>query len=208
METIESGLKDLSEIRAMMERASKFLSLSGLSGVSAGLVALVGAAAAYMLLDVHGVSPLDVTSVAAIDAGLRVSLIGLGILVLALSLLLSLVFSLRMARKQGRTLWGPATRHLLLMLAIPLVVGAIVTILLLYRGLLWPMPASMLIFYGLGMFSAGSFTFGEVRGLGMLEILLGLVALVLPQLGLLLWAAGFGLLHIAYGLFLYLKYER
>ncbi len=208
METIESGLKDLSEIRAMMERASKFLSLSGLSGVSAGLVALVGAAAAYMLLDVHGVSPFDVTRVAAIDAGLRVSLIGLGILVLALSLLLSLVFSLRMARKQGRTLWGPATRHLLLMLAIPLVVGAIVTILLLYRGLLWPMPASMLIFYGLGMFSAGSFTFGEVRGLGMLEILLGLVALVLPQLGLLLWAAGFGLLHIAYGLFLYLKYER
>jgi hypothetical protein len=208
METIESGLKDLSEIRAIMERASKFLSLSGLSGVSAGLVALGGAAAAYRLFDAYGISPDDPTVPLAIEPGFRMSLIGLGILVLALAILLSLAFSVRMARKQGRTLWGPAAQHLLLMLAIPLVVGAIVTILLLYRGLLWPMPASMLIFYGLGMFSAGSFTLGEVRGLGMLEILLGLLALVLPHLGLLLWAGGFGLLHIVYGLFLYLKYER
>jgi hypothetical protein len=94
------------------------------------------------------------------------------------------------------------------MFAVPVVTGGIMTLLMLYHGVLWLVPATMLIFYGLGLYAAGSFTFGEIRGVGMLEVLLGLLAAVVPEFGLLLWAAGFGLLHIGYGLLLYFKYER
>ena len=40
-------LENLKEIRTLMERSSKFLSLSGLSGISAGIIALVGAFMVY-----------------------------------------------------------------------------------------------------------------------------------------------------------------
>ena len=50
MQDIDNGLRDISQIRSMMEAATKFLSLSGLSGISAGLVALGGAWIAARLL--------------------------------------------------------------------------------------------------------------------------------------------------------------
>src|ERR1700759_3425393 len=41
---------DLTAIRSLMERSQKFISLSGLSGILAGIYALIGAAAAYVIL--------------------------------------------------------------------------------------------------------------------------------------------------------------
>jgi hypothetical protein len=208
MHDVETGLHDLSTIRTMMERASKFLSLSGLSGISAGVVALGGAWVAQRLLDTSGVTAETYRSGGAISSDLRISLVLLGLAVLALSLVLTVFFSARLAKKQGRPLWGAAGKHLLMMFAVPVVTGGIMTLLMLYHGVFWLVPATMLIFYGLGLYAAGSFTFGEIRGVGMLEVLLGLLAAVVPEFGLLLWAAGFGLLHIGYGLLLYFKYER
>jgi hypothetical protein len=208
MNDVESGLQDLSAIRSMMERASKFLSLSGLSGISAGLVALGGAWWAQTLLDAHGVGPDTYRSGTDIGPDLRVSLVLLGGGVLVLALALSIFFSSRLARRQGRAIWGPAGRHLLMTLAVPLVTGGIVTLLLLFHGVLWLVAASTLLFYGLGLYAAGSVTFGEIRTFGLLQILIGLLAAVMPGLGVLLWAVGFGLLHIGYGILLYFKYER
>lgn len=208
MNDVESGLQDLSTIRSMMERASKFLSLSGLSGISAGLVALGGAWWAQRLLDTHGVGPDAYRSGADIGPDLRVSLVLLGGGVLILALALSVFFSARLARRQGRAVWGPAARHLLMTLAVPLVTGGIVTLLLLYHGVLWLVAAAMLIFYGLGLYAAGSVTFGEIRTFGVLQILIGLLAAVVPELGIPLWALGFGILHIGYGILLYFKYEK
>jgi hypothetical protein len=65
----------------------------------------------------------------------------------------------------------------------------------------------MLIFYGLALVSAGKFTFGEIPYLGILEVLTGILALVFPGLALFLWAFGFGLLHILYGLIMHRKYR-
>ena len=45
--TKEEQLQNLAEIRSLMERSSRFISLSGLSGVGAGVCALVGSAAAH-----------------------------------------------------------------------------------------------------------------------------------------------------------------
>jgi hypothetical protein len=68
--------------------------------------------------------------------------------------------------------------------------------------------SALLIFYGLALVAGSEFTYTEVKWLGIAEILLGLIALCIPAYGLLLWAIGFGLLHILYGSIMYFKYER
>ncbi len=67
--------------------------------------------------------------------------------------------------------------------------------------------ASTLIFYGLAVISAGKFTFGEIHWLGVLEVVTGLICLLLPQWSVFLWAIGFGIIHIGYGLFMHLRYK-
>ena len=42
----------------------------------------------------------------------------------------------------------------------------------------------------------------------MAEVVLGMISLSALQYGLLFWALGFGVLHIAYGTYMYLKYEK
>jgi hypothetical protein len=117
-------------------------------------------------------------------------------------------FSRRIIRQQGISVSAQAMRYLFLSLAVPVAVGAIMSLLFLYHGMLWLVAPSMLLFYGLGLFSAGTFTFGEARTVGMLQILLGLAAAVVPAYGLLLWAAGFGFVHIAYGILFFRKYRQ
>ena len=68
-------------------------------------------------------------------------------------------------------------------------------------------PAS-LVFYGLTLINAGKFTYDEVKIVGYVEIVLGLVGLYFVGYGLLLWAIGFGLIHIFYGIYMHYKYEK
>jgi hypothetical protein len=208
MDELESGLRDISAIRSMMERASKFLSLSGLSGISAGVVALAGAWAADRALQGSGSHfplPGDQAPGEAWPGGF---LLADAAAVLVLALVCSTFFSVRMARKKGHALWGPTTLYLLVSLAIPLAAGGAFCGVLIVHGIYGLVPAAMLVFYGLALLSAGNFTFGEIRYLGIIEILLGLTAGIRPALGLVLWAGGFGLLHIVYGILLYTKYEK
>jgi hypothetical protein len=208
MNELESGLKDISAIRSMMERASKFLSLSGFSGISAGLIALAGAWTADLALDRSGAHiPLPGEQVAASSwPGWFLFADAVSVRVVALAC--ATYFSVRMARKKGNPLWGPATMYMLAALAIPLGAGGAFCIILALHGLYGLLPAAMLIFYGLALLSAGNFTFGEVRYLGIIEVLLGLTGGLRPALGLLLWAGGFGLLHIVYGILLYMRHEK
>jgi hypothetical protein len=208
MDELESGLRDISAIRSMMDRASKFLSLSGLSGISAGVVALAGAWAAHVALQQSGTHILLPGEVWTGDAWPGRFLIADAISVLVIALACSTFFSVRMAKKKGYQLWGPTTMYLLGALFIPLAAGGAFCGILLFHGIYGLLPAVMLVFYGLALLNAGNFTFGEVRYLGVIDILLGLTAGFHPALGLILWAGGFGLLHIVYGILLYAKYEK
>ena len=208
MKDVDSGLRDIAEIRSIMERSTKFLSLSGFAGIGAGAIALVGAWAAWEMFTADGIVLNYDATVADLQPDTRISLVLLGVVVLALALVIAWFFSRRLIRRHAEPVNGTVMRQLVLSFAVPILVGAILTLLLFYHGPLWPVVPSMLLFYGLGLFSAGSFTFGEVRTLGMIEILLGLAAALLPEFGLYFWAAGFGVFHIVYGLLFFRKYHQ
>ncbi len=206
MSDVDAGLQDLSTIRSMMERASRFLSLSGLSGVSAGIAALAGAWLAAGAIGGTAVPVPEELLVRSLSP--RTFLIIDASVVLVLALGLSVLFSRRMARKKGMPIWSSATKFVLVSLAIPLAAGGAFCLILVHNGIFFLIPSAMLVFYGLALFNAGTYTVGEVRYLGILEIILGLLAAVWAEHGLAFWAIGFGVLHILYGTLLYAKYEK
>ena len=203
MGNIEKSLEEITEIRAMMERASKFISLSGMSGISAGIVALGGAFIAHWILGGGGgeMFPHQTFS-------LGVALVILAIAVLLLAVGFSTLFTARMARRLGVPLWDETAKSLVLALVVPLAAGGGMCLVLLSHFLFSLLPSMMLVFYGLALVSAGKYTLGEVRYLGIVEVGIGLAAGLWPEWGLVLWGIGFGVLHIVYGIAMYMKYEK
>jgi hypothetical protein len=200
VDELNSGLEDIKEIRSMMERASRFLSLSGLSGVSAGIVALLGALAAHWYLTSHGL--------ATGDRAARDFLIVNGAVVLLVGASLTIFFSYRLAVRRNVPFWSPVARNVLESLLIPLAAGGILSAILISRDLMPLVPGVTLLFYGLALCAASRYTLRDLFRLGFLQIIIGLLASGLPQASVLLWGLGFGVLHIAYGLGMYRKYER
>lgn len=207
-------LKDLQEIKSMMKRSSRFLSLSGLSGVSAGIIALVSATIAYYLLayeqnsygaDFYLLRPM-------VELGHHLNLLAqlsmLAVATFVLALLGAFYFSWRKARKYNYSLWDHTTRRMLFQLLIPLVTGGIFALIMINRNEGTLLAAVTLIFYGLALVNAGKYTLSEIQYLGIFEIILGLLAGFFPNFGLLFWAVGFGFLHIFYGLVMYYRYEQ
>ena len=214
MNSVQSSLREISEIRSMMERSSKFLSLSGLSGVSAGVIALIGAALIWGQ-SVNGPTLYAVESsltglVPLVDPGRTqvgfAVIVALAVLTLAVGLAMTL--SIRMARRKGLPVWTKTTKFLLIDLGLPLAAGGAFTGVLIARGLFLLAPASTLVFYGLALLNASRYTVSEIRLVAITELLLGIAAAVWISYALLFWAVGFGLLHILYGLVIYWKYER
>lgn len=208
MKNKQNYTRDITEIRAMMERSTKFISLSGLSGILAGVYALVGAYVAYRLFYVKNDSIFfNIIDGQEISAEIyNLLLVAISILVLAVGT--AIVLSLQKSRKDGEKLWNPAARRLVVNMAIPLITGGVFILILLSKGLFGFLTAATLIFYGLALVNASKFTFEEIRSLGIVQIILGLAASYFIEYGLLLWAVGFGLMHIVYGIVMHLKYEK
>jgi len=203
--------EDLQAIRDIMERSSKFLSLSGLSGIFAGVCALIGAAVAwFFILDSGRVQYSEFISSAGgtLTSGIGFNLAFDALLVLVFAFLGAVYFSFRKASKAGQKLWTNSTKRLLVNLMIPLVSGGIFILILVIRNNLDLVAPVMLIFYGLSLVNAGKFTFGEIHYLGLTEIVLGILAAVFINYGLVFWTVGFGLMHIVYGTVMYYRHER
>lgn len=198
MNAVDDRLKDLAEVRAMMEQSSRFQSISGLSGICAGIVALVGAVLGQLRLAYSPGGPFPSIQFLAVDA----------LCVLVLALLSSIYFSSRAARKNNLPLWTAGTKLLAVDMSIPLLTGAALSAALWYQNQPLFIPPVTLIFYGLALVSARRFTVREVRWLGLSEILLGLASLLWTDAELFLWAFGFGFLHIIYGLLAYRKFSQ
>ncbi|ERM80508.1 hypothetical protein P872_13060 [Rhodonellum psychrophilum GCM71 = DSM 17998] len=200
-------LATLHEIRNIMDRSSRFISLSGLSGVAAGLSALLGAALVrwhFLEEDIQYRETLgrELTS----ESIVFVLSIAAGVFLLAVSS--AIYFTARNAKRKSHQVWDSKSERMLVNLAIPLAAGGIFCAALFYHELPYLVAPVMLLFYGCALLNASKYTVSDIRYLGILEILLGLFASFYLGFGLLAWTLGFGVLHIVYGALVYFKYER
>ena len=199
----EDYMQDLREIRSIMERSTKFLSLSGISGVLAGLYALAGAYLAFEIFDYQKALVPGVSSVEQIS-----DLLLIGITVLILAITTAVILSVNKGKKKGQKVWNSAARRMLVNMMVPLVAGGLLTLVFLVKGFIMLMAPVTLIFYGIALYNASKFTYEDVKYLGFIQIALGLLGAYFTEYSLLFWAFGFGVVHIIYGIYVNYKYER
>ncbi|MDR2237197.1 MAG: hypothetical protein LBE92_13835 [Chryseobacterium sp.] len=198
--------EDLSHIRSMMERSSRFISLSGLSGVFAGLAALIGSGYVFFVLQREGIDYFEGDRNFFAPALVK-ELFIIGCAILVTALISGYVFTAHKSKKKGLKIWDATTKRLLITFAVPLVTGGIFCLALIYHHLyVWIAPAT-LIFYGLALISAERYTLTDIKYLGYCQIVLGLLSLFFLGWGLVFWTVGFGILHIVYGLIMHKKYQ-
>jgi len=200
----QQHIEDIQTIKEMMSKSTQFMSLSGISGILAGMYALVAAYFAYS--SIYSNQTYLAYRKADITSESITSLVLIAMVTLILSIGSGVFFSGRKAKRNNETLWNEQAKRLLINLAIPLATGGLLCLILLAKGFVGIVAPLTLIFYGLALVNASKYTLTEVRGLGILEIALGLIAMQFMGYGLLFWAIGFGILHIIYGISMYLKH--
>lgn len=205
MDSSSQNLEALKDIKRIMERSSRFISLSGLSGIAVGICALIGATFAWFRINLYfkAYIPSD-----RCLSCLREDLLIIATVVFIAAFITATLFTFLKTQKEGVAIWGNSAKRLLWNTMLPMLAGGLI---------LWRMiqldqyqliaPAS-LIFYGLALVNGSKYTIGEVRFLGYAEILLGVINLWLYHQGLICWAIGFGIFHIIYGILMWWKYER
>jgi hypothetical protein len=214
MNETQQSLETLKDIKNMMERSSRFISLSGLSGISAGICALIGAwlAAPYVFGSKDYIMDANSAIIQAAAHDYTIILntwlfwIAAGTFLAAM--ISAFLFTWIKSRKEGIPVWGTTAKRLLINVSIPLIVGAIFLFKLIHYGTFGLIAPGCLIFYGLALINASKYTLNEIRYLGYLQILLGIINLWSVGYGLYFWAVGFGVLHIVYGAYMWWKYER
>ena len=205
----QQTLETLQDIKRIMERSSRFISLSGLSGIAAGICALAGAWFAYKEFAPYYTEYNGRGVYSGEDFQLlKLRLLFIAIAVLAAALVSSFYFTWRKAKHNKLPIWDITAKRLMINMLIPLVTGGLF-ILALYRYNEWMFIApACLIFYGLALVNASKYTLTDVRYLGLFQILLGLINTQFVGYGLYFWALGFGVLHIIYGFVMWWKYEK
>ena len=198
----EDYLKDISEIKNLMSKSSKFISLSGLSGILAGIYALIGAGFAYWLVGQSGREYLILDG--KVFRWIVIDLLLVGVFSIGTAIYLTT----KKAKKNDEKIWNAFTKRLLTSFIVPLVAGAIYVIIILSQQRYGQTGALMLLFYGLALLNASKYTLGDIRYLGYTQIILGLISAVYPGYGFWFWVVGFGFMHIIYGASMYYKYDR
>ena len=209
MENPKEQLEAIKDMRNLMERSSRFLSLSGLSGVAIGIFALVGLFALYLKLDLSPLHTGFQEKMIALDGNDKDDIFQFILLdalaILVGSLLVGTWMSVNRSKKLNLPSWDPVARRLVINLMIPLVAGGLLCLIFIQKGELAFLAPITLLFYGLALVNASKYTVDEIRNLGIIEITLGLIAFWKIDFALLLWGIGFGILHIIYGIFIHTK---
>jgi len=201
--------EELAEIKSMMERSTRFLSLSGLSGVLAGLYALSAAGLAWYWIYFPSSSwgkGEGAANLSFRDVLNRLLLLGLSTLIAAVST--AYFLSKKKGNNSSQLFWTPASKRFLQALFLPVALGGFFCFALLHERAFGLIPAATLIFYGIGLVQSAQFTLGEIKNLGFTQLALGLIAAFFPDFGLLCWALGFGAFHVVYGALMYFRHER
>ncbi len=198
--------QDILHIKKMMDKSAKFISLSGLSGVAVGTIALASCSWVFYLLHIHQINYFE-GMVKYFPSILIKQLILIELFTLAMALWSAYFFTLKQSQKTGEKLWTVSLRNMIISALPPLVIGGIFSLIVTYHNLLYLVAPSMLLFYGLALINASKYTRSELWSLGLLQLILGVFSLFFLGYGLLFWGLGFGVLHIIYGIIMHKKYN-
>lgn len=204
-------LDDITEIKNIMNRSSRFISLSGMSGVLAGIYALIGAALAYSRLKTFSSANYDGfsgRSSALWGTDLIQDLILIALVVVVLAAVTGFLMTLKKSKKSGEKIWDATSKRLVANFLIPLIAGGIFCLVLIQYGAVGLVAPATLVFYGLACVNASKYTMGDVRYMGLAFVIIGLISTQFIGYGLYFWALGFGVFHIIYGAMMYFKYDR
>lgn len=205
-------LEHLTEIRAMMERSSRFISLSGFAGIAAGIIALIGVAVTYLYL---GSKPFEANYLehfnnpAFTNWGIKIMpfFVINAAIVFILSSIIGVYFTSRSARRKGQKIWVATSKRMIVNGVIPMLAGGLFCLALMIRGSFDLVLPTSMIFYGLACINGSKYTLNDILYMGVFMLCLGSVALFITEYGIEFWAFGFGILHIVYGAIMYNKYE-
>lgn len=205
MDEKKDYLGDLKTIRGIMERSTRFISLSGISGIFSGIFAIAGAFIVYRILD--GSFSLSVIKGSGLFTDTRlIAILIVAIAVLVITLLVAIGLSYRKAVSQQQALWGPGSKQFLAALLIPLVSGGLFVLILVMQGFYLLIIPACLIFYGIALVQGARYTISGIQWLGYGEIMLALAGAFFPGYDLIFWIAGFGILNIIYGIIMSIRY--
>ncbi|MDX5320904.1 MAG: hypothetical protein LPK45_07340 [Bacteroidota bacterium] len=196
--------QDLKEIRQMMERSSRFMSLSGSSGVLIGFLALLFVS--WQVSKGH-LSFTDQQEYDLLSTAWEEFILGsFGLVVICL--VLSIGLTLRRTLKKGLKVWTSSTKNILGAIGLPMMVGAMLMLNDFNHLTTVNFIPVTLLCYGLGLFFASRYTYDELRIMGLGMLVLGTLSVLVPAYGLLFWSLGFGALHMVYGAIMYFRHER
>jgi hypothetical protein len=182
------AMDNLRFIRETMERAGSFTAVPGWGGVAMGVSALVAA------------------GIAAYQPSLE-RWLTTWLLEAAFAMVLAVLAIRRKAKAaQGPVLSAPA-RRFILSFAPPLIVGGLLTAVLYRAGIPAAIPGTWLLLYGTGVVTGGAFSVRVVPVMGLCFMFIGAVGLFCPLTwGTALLAAGFGGLHLIFGVIIARRY--
>ena len=206
-------IRALEEIKQMMDRGSRFVSLSGWSGIAAGICALAAAWQTDKYFKEYGINANEYVTKSKYTVNGNLLQLYPDMLILAVTTFIAafffaFLFTWLRSRKTGLPIWGFTARKVIISVAVPMTVGALFIWRITDLGAYGLIAPACLLFYGLALINGSKFTLSEVRYLGYLQLVLGIINLWAMDYGLYFWAAGFGVLHILYGLVMWNKYER
>ena len=199
--------EDIQHIRKMMEKSTQFLSLSGLSGIAAGITAMLSSAGVFYIFKKNGINYFDIKTQHSFSGELLSNLVILALITIVVAIVSVSFFTIRKLKDKNLPVYNSSTRKFLVSLFMPLLFGGIFCVALTYNGQIFLVAPAMLVFYGLALINASKYTHNEIFWLGILEALLGLLASFFTGYGLVFWATGFGVLHISYGIIIHQKYR-
>lgn len=184
----EHALSNLRYIRETMERASAFTSIPGWGGVGIGLVAIATAVYAHPFAGTRRwlVAWLVCASVAAVLIGIAM---------------------VRKAQRANVSFRGAPARRFFISYFAPILAAAALTYVLGHQGLYAILPATWLLLYGASFVSSGAYSIPVVPVMGVCFMILGVAACFTPPgAGNALLGAGFGGLHVAFGVVIARRY--
>lgn len=207
-------IQDITEIKDMMNKSSRFISLSGLSGILAGGYALIGAYISKTIIDNYREQYTYVNKEYALRNTvseyntLIINLLIVAITVIVAAAITGIILTYNKAKKHKTKMWDVSSKRLLFHFLFPLLCGGLFSMVLIQKNYYGLVASTTLIFYGLACINASKYTFGDIKYLGIINVILGLIATQYVGYGLYFWAFGFGVMHIFYGIVMHFKYDR